>query len=69
MTSVARRRRESVHQLADLDGLIPNSDVVILAVPETSETIGLVDKGFLAALPDRAVIVNVARRSSQRTLW
>lgn len=63
VTSVARRPREGIRQLADLNGLLPTSDVVVLALPETPETIGLADKAFLAALPDRAVLVNVARGS------
>ncbi|MGH7644724.1 MAG: NAD(P)-dependent oxidoreductase, partial [Gemmatimonadales bacterium] len=44
-----------------LSGLLPAADVVILAVPLTGATRGLVDAGFLAALPDGALLVNVAR--------
>jgi phosphoglycerate dehydrogenase-like enzyme len=33
----------------------------VLTVPMTDETRGLVDAGFLAALPDGALIVNVSR--------
>ena len=39
----------------------PTIDVVILVVPLTDQTRHLVDAAFLAALPDDALVVNVAR--------
>ncbi len=60
---VARSRRDGVHPLDDLPDLLPRADVVILVVPGTSETRGLVDAGFLAAMKDGALLVNVARGS------
>jgi phosphoglycerate dehydrogenase-like enzyme len=41
--------------------MLPTSRAVVLALPLTDETRGLVDAGFLAALPDGAIVVNVAR--------
>jgi phosphoglycerate dehydrogenase-like enzyme len=41
--------------------LLPDADVVVLVVPLTEETRGLVDAGFLAAMKDGALLVNVAR--------
>ena len=38
-----------------------NADIVILLVPLTPETTGLVDARFLARLPDGALVVNAAR--------
>jgi phosphoglycerate dehydrogenase-like enzyme len=58
---VGRTAREGVHGLDELPGLLPNSDVVALAVPHTPETDRLVDADFLAAMPDGALLVNVAR--------
>jgi phosphoglycerate dehydrogenase-like enzyme len=58
---VARRAREGVYGFAELASLLPTVDVVILAVPLTSETTGLVDANFLASLKDGALVVNVAR--------
>ena len=58
---VARRSREGVRTLADLPELLPSVAVVVVAVPRTPETDGLVDTEFLRALPDGAVVVNVAR--------
>jgi phosphoglycerate dehydrogenase-like enzyme len=58
---VARTRREGVHTLADLPELLPRADVVILVIPATSETRGLVDSAFLASMRQGALLVNVAR--------
>jgi len=58
---VARTARDGVHAIADLPELLPGCDVVVLVVPETDETRGLVDAGFLAQMKDGALLVNVAR--------
>lgn len=58
---VARSARPGVSPFTELPALLPQADVVILTLPLTSETLGMVGKDFLAALPDRAVLVNVAR--------
>jgi len=58
---VGRRRRDGVAALADLPALLPGSDVLVLAVPLTDATRGLVDATALAALRDGAVVANVAR--------
>jgi phosphoglycerate dehydrogenase-like enzyme len=61
VTFVARTPRDGVRALADLPRLLPEHDVVALAVPHVAETDRLVDAAFLAALPDGALVVNVAR--------
>jgi phosphoglycerate dehydrogenase-like enzyme len=61
VTLVARHPREGVRQLTDLAQLLPSAQIVVLALPSTPETVGLVDAAFLAALPDGALVVNVAR--------
>ncbi|MER8187858.1 2-hydroxyacid dehydrogenase [Kitasatospora sp. NPDC094015] len=53
--------RGPVHPLADLPGLLRRADVVVLTVPLTEATRGLVDARFLAALKDGALLVNVGR--------
>jgi phosphoglycerate dehydrogenase-like enzyme len=58
---VARRARDGVHPLEDLPRLLPEADVVVLVVPLTGATRGLVDAGFLARMKDGALLVNVAR--------
>ena len=63
VTRVARTARpeQQVHAAADLPGLLPRAEVVVLLVPLTEQTRGLVDGAFLAALPDGALLVNAAR--------
>jgi phosphoglycerate dehydrogenase-like enzyme len=53
--------RGAVHALSDLPELLPRADVVVLTVPLTDGTRGLVDAGFLALMPDGALLVNVSR--------
>jgi phosphoglycerate dehydrogenase-like enzyme len=61
LTYVARTARDGVRAMGDLPDLLPHADVVILIVPVTPETTGMVDAGFLAAMPDGALLVNAAR--------
>jgi phosphoglycerate dehydrogenase-like enzyme len=58
---VARSPRAGVAGLDDLLGLLPKADVVVLLVPATAETAGMVDGAFLAAMKDGALLVNAAR--------
>jgi phosphoglycerate dehydrogenase-like enzyme len=53
--------RGPVHSLDQLSELLPQADVVILTTPLTEATRGLVGAGFLAAMKDGALLVNVAR--------
>lgn len=61
VTRVARTGREGVHAFGELSRLLPEADVVVLIVPLTDETRGLVDRRFLAAMKDGALLVNVSR--------
>ncbi|GAA0329394.1 2-hydroxyacid dehydrogenase [Actinoallomurus spadix] len=58
---VARTARDGVHPVGALPELLPEADVVVLIVPFTEETTGLVDAGFLARMKDGALLVNAAR--------
>ncbi|MFI6985769.1 2-hydroxyacid dehydrogenase [Embleya sp. NPDC050154] len=62
---VARSARAGAHgpvrAMAELPELLPRADVVIVTVPLTEDTRGLVDADFLARLPAGALVVNVAR--------
>ena len=61
LTYVARTARDGVRSTAELPDLLPHADVVILIVPVTPETTGMVDAAFLAAMPDGALLVSAAR--------
>ncbi|NES14090.1 MULTISPECIES: 2-hydroxyacid dehydrogenase [Micromonospora] len=68
-TLVARTPRpaEGVHGVDELPALLPEADIVVLLVPLTEQTRGLVDEKFLAAMPDGALLVNAARGPVART--
>lgn len=61
LTLVARTARSGVHAAEELPRLLPEADVVVLLVPLTKQTRGLVDAAFLAAMRDGALLVNAAR--------
>jgi len=61
LVPVARHGRSGVAGVDSLPHLLLTADVVILTVPLTPETRGMVDAAFLAQLPDGALLVNVAR--------
>ncbi|MFT4109455.1 2-hydroxyacid dehydrogenase [Propionicimonas sp.] len=64
LTRVARRARSGeieVHPIEELDGLLAHADVVFLITPLTPQTEHLIGAAQLAALPDGALLVNVAR--------
>lgn len=62
------RRSAGSHPDADamaspdqLPGLLPQADVVVLSLPLSPRTAGMVDAGFLAAMKPGSVLVNVGR--------
>ena len=61
VTVIARSARPGVRTLAELPDLLPAHDVVVIALPHTPQTRRLVDAEFLAAMPDDALLVNIAR--------
>jgi phosphoglycerate dehydrogenase-like enzyme len=61
VTRVARTARPGVHAFSELPELLPEADVVVLIVPLTDETRGLVDADFLSRMKDDALLVNMAR--------
>ena len=65
LTRVASRARDDeagrIHGIDELPQLLPAAEIVIVGVPLNESTTGLVDAGFLSALPDGALLVNIAR--------
>jgi glyoxylate/hydroxypyruvate reductase len=45
----------------ELDTILPRIDVLVLAVPHTSETQGLLDRRRIGLLPPHARVINIAR--------
>ena len=58
---VGRTARPGVLAREHLPELLPTADVVVLAVPLSTETAGLVNDAFLAAMPAGSLLVNVSR--------
>ncbi len=67
LTAVATKARPGddmipqVNGMDELAALLPTQDIVILIMPLTPATTGLVDASFLAAMKEDALLVNVAR--------
>ena len=60
-TLVGRTVRDGVHGEDELPGLLGSHDAVVLVVPLTSDTTGMVDAEFLSRMADGAILVNAAR--------
>jgi phosphoglycerate dehydrogenase-like enzyme len=58
---VARRARPGTHATEELPDLLPAADVVVVLVPLTDATRGLLDAGLLARMRDGALLVNAGR--------
>ena len=56
--------------IAGLDGVLPETDLLVMSLPGTPETAGLMDERRLSLLPEDAFLVNVGRGSAidQRAL-
>lgn len=65
VTRMASRAREdaagTIHGIDALYDQLPLHEIVVVSVPLSEETSKLVDAKFLAAMPDGALLVNVAR--------
>jgi phosphoglycerate dehydrogenase-like enzyme len=58
---VARHARDGVHSVEDLYSLLALADVVVVLLPLTPATTGLLDAGMLARMRPGALLVNAAR--------
>ena len=51
----------SIHAIAELDSVLPETDLLVMALPSTAETVGILSRERIALLPDSAFVVNVGR--------
>ena len=58
---LGRRRRDGVEPEDRLDDLLPQADIVILLLPLTAQTRGLINRKRLAAMKHGSLLVNAAR--------
>jgi phosphoglycerate dehydrogenase-like enzyme len=61
LTRVSRTARAGVAPLPELARLAAGADILVVCIALTPQTQGLVGRDVLAALPDGALVVNVAR--------
>ena len=61
VTGVARHQRPGVHAMSEAHALAGEADVVVVLLPLTAETKGVVDGAFLDAMRPGALLVNAAR--------
>jgi phosphoglycerate dehydrogenase-like enzyme len=60
---VARSARENpkVHPVSELDALLPKAQIVVLILPATPDSVGLIGARQLALMQQGALLVNAAR--------
>jgi len=58
---VARRERPGVQKVSELPGLLPRADVVVVLVPLSPETEGLIGAEEIGAMRPGALLVNAGR--------
>ena len=61
ISRVAQRGRPGVHAASELPWLIPAADIVVLLVPLTAETEGMIGADLLGAMKPGALLVNAGR--------
>lgn len=54
---------EGVYQMNALEELLPDSDIVVCTLPETTETYHLLDERKLRLMKPEAVLINIGRGS------
>ena len=55
---------DSVKKVSELDSLLPSADLLVMSLPDTSETRDILNRERLALLPEGAYVVNVGRGSA-----
>jgi phosphoglycerate dehydrogenase-like enzyme len=61
VVGVASRARDGVHGVDELDALLPSADAVVVLLPLTRSTRGLIDASVLARMRDGALFVSAGR--------
>ena len=55
---------DRVMPMAELDRVLPETDILVMSLPSTQETVGVLSRERLALLPESAILVNVGRGSA-----
>ena len=52
---------DEVHPIAELDRVLPDTKILVMALPGTAETIHILNRARIALLPKDACVINVGR--------
>lgn len=52
---------DAVTTLAELNTVLPTTDILVMALPSTGETAGVLSRERIALLPPQAIVINVGR--------
>ena len=52
---------DEIHPIADLDKILPDTKILVMALPGTAETIHILNRQRIALLPKDACVINVGR--------
>ena len=52
---------DGVYTHDELDDLLPDTDILVMALPSTPDTVGILSRQRIALLPETAYVVNVGR--------
>ena len=55
---------DEVHPIADLDKVLPETKILVMALPGTADTIHILNRARIALLPKDAYVINVGRGSA-----
>ena len=55
---------DRVVPIQELDSVLPSADALVMALPATAETMGILSRERIALLPERAFVINVGRGSA-----
>ena len=55
---------DRVVPIQELDSVLPEADALVMALPATAETMGILSRERIALLPERAFVINVGRGSA-----
>lgn len=55
---------DQVVPMTEVDGVLPETDILVMAMPSTPETVGFMTRERIALLPSSSILVNVGRGSA-----
>ena len=55
---------EKIYKTDDIDKVLPSTDLLVMSLPDTKETKGILSRGRIDLLPEGAYVVNVGRGSA-----